>query len=68
MKHHLSVNMNLNEVEQLQMLSLMEKHLIEIVIYKNQNMNILVVRVYKVIISYQWTLRAKALVKMAVIV
>ncbi len=50
------------------MLSLMAKLLIEIEHYKNQNMNIPVDQAHKVITSYQWTLRAKALVKMDAIV
>ena len=67
MKPHLNVNMSQDEVVLLRMLSLMEKHLIEIGLYKNQSMNILVVRLYRVIIYYQWTLREKILVKMAAI-
>ena len=68
MKLHLNVNMNQSEVELLKMRSLMEKHLIEIEHYKNQNMSILDVQVYKAIIYYQWTLREKILVKMDAIV
>lgn len=67
MKHHLNVNMSLNEVVLLRMLSLMVKHLIEIEHYKSQNMNTLEDQVHKVITSYQWTLRDKVLVKMDVI-
>lgn len=68
MKLHLNVNMNQSEVELLKMRSLMEKHLIETVRYKNRNMNILGVQVYKVIMYYQWTLLEKILVKMDVTV
>ncbi len=67
-KLHLNVNMNQDEVEQLKMRFLMEKHLIEIEHYKNRNMNILGVQVYKVIMYYQWTLLEKILVKMDVTV
>ncbi len=55
MRLHSNVNMSQNEVVLLRMLSLMEKHLIEIGHYKNQNMNILVDQHYRVIIFYQWT-------------
>lgn len=68
MKLHLNVNMNQNEVELLKMHSLMEKHLIEIALYKSQNMSILDAQAYKVIMYYQWMLLEKILVKTDVIV
>ena len=55
MRLHSNVNMSQNEVVLLRMLSLMEKRLIEIGHYKNQNMNILADQHYRVITFYQWT-------------